>query len=1299
MKRILFLILGISFVVLFIPSYAQEFMIQSTQTDGAVIQTHSIHGEHYDMTKGLKIELEPEIQEALKQPRPEFVPPIVSAGAPSTDTNCIVFGYQQVDGYEYHYRWHALTHIGYTFIDFDSTGNINLTSWDNRPTAFKSGGAAQLNGVKVVMVVRNKNFDDDTTLPIVMQNSTLRRTLINNIMAEVTTDSYCAGVSLDLEFSWNTTTRNGITQFIKDLYTALKSVNPPKELSVYTHAIYSSTYWDIPAIKDYIDYMLYSCYDWGSGLTAHAISDCDNFVPQVNNYLDAGLPADKCVLVISLYGRDWTGTNVYNGTGTSATSIGFSDGLYDTTLEPTYGGPYINNYRRGDEVAWYTYTSSTTHCVTWDDMESLEYKIRLTKSWQDSSGIHNGKRLRGVGFWSLYWLCEGTSYDPITKSVVSRTRTYGQPYQLCEEIFTPPGERNYLFEKFEAQNGLVDLDLRWRDPNESPDTIGDTDSDSARAIAAAPAGTGKPANSDKAMQVTFDFENASGNKLFFRHEILNDGSDTTVTDINSAKAYTDRNSKFRAYLYIPSVYSGRSVAMILMDNQRELEKSNPISLTTVGWQLMEWDLTDPTQIHAYNTNEPAFIDGDGILDSSTTGTKDIAFIGFLIEGGGAGSGSVYFDELSYLHTNPSGKNYVINEFRYANPAQEFIEIYGPAGPFPNGMQLRIFERTQGAVTASFNLTGYSIPDDGAGYGYFVIGDPGTPNVDYTSGFSTSVDNIPNDDPTGLQLYNVANGCVYDSVVYEAFGGLDDLIRKQTLGVTQNGYPWLGEIATGTNSLGSTYTMGRYPDGKDTYINGNDFSVMPATPGAPNGNSVPLGSNYDFSSAPFSLYQTYDTIHLTNPTSAGLPASPSGGNAYRCVDTAGGGVIGFIGDAALGQNSTGYTVTGEIYIPASTATTQAIAVGICGRQGSTFFTSDTYDDYSGYETGYWLIYENRNGVGLNDGRPDHPGIFEFVYATNDNMDTEKVVLLGSLSRASTGAPDGGWTTFALSINPASNQLIAKINNISIYTGAIPAGGPISGAFQIGFRENHAGNPTSSEGTWIDNVTISAISAAPSLRILPTTMSFTTQQGTSNPATKPLQIFNDGSPSFTWSASWNRSWLYISSTSGIVNAYAVQTVQIGVTLGSLTYGNYTGQVIITASGALYSPQTVTVIFVVTPPQASLRILPTSMSFTTSQGGSDPAPKTIQIFNDGSPSFTWSATTNATWLYINPTSGSVDAFGVQTAQVGVKVGALTQDIYNGQITITANGALNSPQYLPVTFVVTPAATEVNRFWWLFE
>ena len=1040
-------------------------------TDTIVTEVATIHKEQMDEIEKTPFQTEPEKLQAQelenKKPLKAMAPVNVVHGV---DSSFIIFGYQQSDAdYDYHYIWPGLTHVGASFLYVDNSGNFtNLSGWTGRSSRLKAGGAAEANGTKVIMVIAIMSAAGQYA---VLTSATNRQNLVNNVVSAVTADSYCQGVSFDFEpFVSNSTLRDGITAFTRSLSTTLKAIKPSYELSYYVDAYYDANEIDLDNIMPYLDYINYSAYDWGTGPTVHAMTDVNTFIPAVNAYLNAGCPPSKFVLALAIYGRDWSFRTTYNQSGadTTKSSKGWTDGYYNTTLLPRYGGPLNSNYVTGDEVGWYTYNSGVEHAAVWNEPQSMEYQVRLAKNWQDSGDVNNGIKLRGVAYWSLMWTAMGSSYDPISKSVVAKTRLYPQFFQICEEILYPPGVRNYLMEKFEGPD--TQKDYRWRIPSESPDSKGYSVASIMQTTS--PSGTGQPPYSDNAMRLSFAFASTSGNKLFFRHEILNDETDTTVTDVNHARFYVNQNSIIRTYVYAAGAYTGRQIRMVAMDTARQLEMSSPFSIANAGWQKMEWDMTDPTQVNAYTTAEPAFKNGNGVLNASTTGEKDIGFIGYIVEGGSIGSGTCYFDEVSYSPTNPGGKNYVINEFRYNNINQEYVEIYGPAGAFPAGMQLRFFNKTNGSVSSTINLTG-TIPNDGGGYGYWVIGDSGVANVDQT--FSPSaVQNIPNTQPGAMQLFNNTSGNVYDSVVYQAWGGLGDLIRRQTLGVTNNGYPWIGAVSSGANNSGQTYTIGRYPDGKNTFINGNDFSAMPSTPGAVNGNSVSVGTTIDFSTIPTRAFQTYNTFTVYNPVSASLPASPSGGNAYRCVDTTGGGVMAMIGDASLGANSTGYLVSGEIYIPGLSADTNAIAIGICGRQGSNFFTSTkTALDNSGYESGYWLIYENRAGVNLNDGLTDHATTFKFVYAHNDNVDTTMVTLLASVNISSTGvATSGAWSSFNFTINPGSNLLEARINNVVIYSGAIPAGGPISGGFQVGFRENHTGAPGAKEGTWIDNLVFSA-----------------------------------------------------------------------------------------------------------------------------------------------------------------------------------------------------------------------------------
>ncbi len=1009
---------------------------------------------------------------AVSQAAAAAITPVVAprTGPNAIDDDFVVFGYLQSETQVYHLRWHALTHVGSRFVGFNSAGHLTGTSaFTGRSSYLKSGGAAQAAGVKVVLVLASFSDGSGGTIETVMTSPARRATLVGELVQLLAADEYSHGVSLDLEFSWGPNVRDGITAFTHDLRAGLNSLGPEYELSIYTNAIFSSNQWDFDAatgITPAIDYMLYSMYDWASGNTAHAISDFDNGLgsSRMYAYLNDGLPPEKLVPVISAYSRRWSGTSVYNGFGTSPSSAGFTDALYDVTLNPAIG-PSALHYVRADEAGWYGWNSGTARVRTFDGLESMEYKIRHALSAQDPSGTWSGRRLGGVGFWSLMWMAEFNSIDPRTGGSVARTRTYPHIYRLCHETFSsagsPAGTRRFLLETFAG------LDFRWRDPGDSPDTVGDIDGDSFRTLAPSPVARGN------ALRITYDFEGATGNRAVVAHEVLASPIAPSIPDTNAVLGYMPRTSRVSAPVYTILAQPGYGVRMIVIDGLGQLESSPAISLDGTGWQTISWDLSDAQATTAFLTSEPAFTTGNGVVDSAGSAVDDVAFYGFVIEGGGAAHGTLLIDEVTYESVDPDGNDYRINEFRYSDSASEFVEIHGPAGPLPIGLTVQVYDASDGSVRKTIPLFG-TIPNDGGGYGFFVAGDPGVPGVDSSAAFSVVTDDISNLDPSALQLRDTWTGHVYDSLVYEAYGGLDELIRRETHGVTANGWPWMGDVANGRDAAGQRYTIGRYPDGYDTGRNREDFSFAMASPGAPNGDVLALPVSFEFESSFPAGFQTYDVLRRTTPTSAGLPASPNGGRAWRCVDAVGGGVIGAIGVAALGRMQ-GHSVAGEIFVPATFAPAQATAVGVCGSQGSNFFSS-TAAARTAYESGYWLIHENRAGVQLADGRPDHPRVWELVHATHDNMDGERVTLLASISDATLGIVGGTWTSFEFIVQPydrSGDRLVVSLGGQEIYRGPLPEDGPRKGAFQVGFRENHSGPPAPSEGTWVDDLEFSHV----------------------------------------------------------------------------------------------------------------------------------------------------------------------------------------------------------------------------------
>jgi fibronectin type 3 domain-containing protein len=76
-----------------------------------------------------------------------------------------------------------------------------------------------------------------------------------------------------------------------------------------------------------------------------------------------------------------------------------------------------------------------------------------------------------------------------------------------------------------------------------------------------------------------------------------------------------------------------------------------------------------------------------------------------------------------------------------------------------------------------------------------------------------------------------------------------------------------------------------------------------------------------------------------------------------------------------------------------------------------------------------------------------------------------------------------------------------------------------------------------------------------------LSFTAQQGGSNPASQSLTISNTGGGTLTWAASDNASWLTISQASGTGNS----VITVRATTGSLTAGTQNGAITVSAPGA--------------------------------------------------------------------------------------------------------------------------------------
>jgi hypothetical protein len=198
------------------------------------------------------------------------------------------------------------------------------------------------------------------------------------------------------------------------------------------------------------------------------------------------------------------------------------------------------------------------------------------------------------------------------------------------------------------------------------------------------------------------------------------------------------------------------------------------------------------------------------------------------------------------------------------------------------------------------------------------------------------------------------------------------------------------------------------------------------------------------------------------------------------------------------------------------------------------------------------------------------------------------------------------------------------------------------------------------------------------------------GGTNPAAKTIGISNTGGGTLSWTVSDNAAWLALSPTSGTNSG----TVSASVNLSGLATGTYNAAVTISATGAATKtvPVTLTVSAGTT---ASIGFSPTSLAFSGTVGGANPAGKSFTITNPCGGTLTWSISDNAAWLSVTPTSGTTTT-ETDTLTASVNLSGLAAGTYNGTITITASGASNSPRTIPVTLTVSAATAGTATLSW---
>ncbi len=209
--------------------------------------------------------------------------------------------------------------------------------------------------------------------------------------------------------------------------------------------------------------------------------------------------------------------------------------------------------------------------------------------------------------------------------------------------------------------------------------------------------------------------------------------------------------------------------------------------------------------------------------------------------------------------------------------------------------------------------------------------------------------------------------------------------------------------------------------------------------------------------------------------------------------------------------------------------------------------------------------------------------------------------------------------------------------------------------------------------------------PTITATPSTLSFNYQIGGSTPAMQGITVSSSGA-AVSYSVASSAAWLSASPASGSTPGLP----SVSVNPSGLAVGTYNGTLTITSAGASNSPRTVAVTLTVTAAPStnpSLVISPGSLSFGYTVGGAAPASQTLSVGSSGAALNYSINTTGGSWLSVGSSSGATPGSIIVT----VNPSGLVAGTYNGTVAITAAGASNTPQTVPVTLVVTSSGAAI--------
>ena len=269
---------------------------------------------------------------------------------------------------------------------------------------------------------------------------------------------------------------------------------------------------------------------------------------------------------------------------------------------------------------------------------------------------------------------------------------------------------------------------------------------------------------------------------------------------------------------------------------------------------------------------------------------------------------------------------------------------------------------------------------------------------------------------------------------------------------------------------------------------------------------------------------------------------------------------------------------------------------------------------------------------------------------------------------------------LSVSPGSGESAGEKDEVAIRVSVL--------ALQAGIHsaEIKINSSDALSGSSTLRVTLTVEEPPGFIVVSPERLAFSAVLSEGDPDPQVLQVRNGARGEMAWQAWVSAAWLSVTPDRGS-SAGETDSLLVSPHLVGLISGTYKATITIVAARASNTPRMVPVTLTVTKSRPQIAVEPAALVFTADEGRGDPPEQVIQIWNGGGLMLTWQAQGEKPWISVNPNSG-VSTGEKDAVSVSVRAAGIPAGMYEGSITIAAEGATNSPVSVPVVLEVRPPA-----------